>query len=285
MAGRVAFNGALSGNGLADFMFGRTSEFRQGGGEFKDLKGTRWGAFIQDNWTANQRLTLNLGFRWDPYLSAYDRQGRVICFQPGTQSVIYPNAPVGLIYGGDNPDAGCPTAGVEPVWTNFGPRLGAAYRLTNDGKTSLRAGAGLFYTPERTGASNGQSNTAPFGATFTLNDADWTDPYGSKGLANPFPANFGPDVPASTFVFAPINNVTYWAVDRRIPQIFTYSVRLERQFAKDWMAGVGYVGNRGRSTFLAHPPSATRRTAEFTETTARFREANRRTARSTIQFN
>ncbi len=246
MAGRVAFSGALSGNGLADFMFGRSSEFRQGGGEFKDLKGTRWGAFIQDNWTANQRLTLNLGLRWDPYLSAYDRQGRVICFQPGKQSTVYPNAPVGLLYGGDNPDETCPTAGVDPVWTNFGPRLGAAYRLTSDGKTSLRAGAGLFYTPERTGASNGQSNTAPFGATFTLNDVDWSDPYGSKALANPFPANFGPDVPPSSFVFAPINNVTYWAVDRRIPQIFTYSLRIERQLARDWMAGIAYVGNRGR---------------------------------------
>ncbi len=245
MAGRVAFSGQLSGNGLADFMFGRSSEFRQGGGEFKDLKGTRWGFFVQDNWTANQRLTLNLGLRWDPYLSAYDRQGRVICFQPGQQSQRYPGAPNGLIYGGDEPDAGCPTAGVEPVWTNFGPRLGLAYRLTKDGRTSLRVGAGYFYTPERTGASNGQSNTAPFGATFTLNDVDWADPYGSKGLANPFPANFGPDVPASNFVFAPINNVTYWSPDRRIPQMLTYSLRVERQFLRDWVLGVAYVGNKG----------------------------------------
>src|SRR5688572_22535504 len=128
MAGRVAFNGQLSGNGMADFMFGRTSEFRQGGGEFKNLKGTRWGFFIQDNWTANQRLTLNLGFRWDPYLSPYDREGRVICFQPGVQSQRYPNAPTGLLYGGENADPDCPTAGVNPVWTNFGPRAGFAYR-------------------------------------------------------------------------------------------------------------------------------------------------------------
>jgi hypothetical protein len=245
MAGRVAFNGQLSGNGMADFMFGRSSEFRQGGGEFKDLQGTRWGVFIQDNWSASSRLTLNLGFRWDPYLSAYDRQGRVICFEPGQQSQRYPNAPNGLLYGGDNPDPGCPKAGVEPVWSNFGPRFGLAYRLTNDGRTSLRAGAGYFYTPERTGASNGQSNTAPFGATFTLNDVDWADPYGSKGLANPFPANFGPDVPGPDFVFAPINNVTYWSPDRRIPQMLTYSVRVERQFARDWVAGIAYVGNKG----------------------------------------
>jgi hypothetical protein len=218
----------------------------QGGGEFKNLRGTRWGAFIQDNWTASQRLTFNLGFRWDPYLSAYDRSGRVICFQPGVQSVRYPNAPKGLIYGGDDPDPGCPQAGVEPIWTNFGPRLGFAYRLTKDGRTSLRGGAGLFYTPERSGASNGQSNTAPFGATFTLNDADWTDPYGSKGLPNPFPSNFGPKVPGPDFVFAAINNVTYWVPDRRIPQFFTYSLRIERQIGKDWAVGLGYVGNNGR---------------------------------------
>jgi hypothetical protein len=246
MSSQVTFNGSLSGNGLADFMFGRLSTFLQGGGEFKDLRGTRWGAFVQDNWTANQRLTLNLGFRWDPYLSAYDRQGRVICFQPGVQSQRYPNAPNGLLYGGDTPDSGCPQAGVEPIWTNFGPRLGFAYRLTKDGKTSLRGGAGLFYTPERSGASNGQSNTAPFGATFSLNDVDWSDPYGSKGLANPFPSNFGPKVPGPDFVFAPINNVTYWAPDRRIPQMFTYSLRIERQFGKDWAMGVAVVGNNGK---------------------------------------
>lgn len=245
MAGRVAFNGQLSGNGMADFMFGRSSEFRQGGGEFKNLKGTRWGFFIQDNWTASSRLTVNLGFRWDPYLSPYDREGRVICFDPARQSVRYPNAPKGLLYGGDNADPGCPKAGVEPVWTNFGPRLGVAYRLTKDGKTTLRSAFGIFYTPERTGASNSQSNTAPFGATFTLNDVDWADPYASKGLANPFPANFGPAVPGPEAVFAPNNNVSYWDPHRGIPQMYTYSLRIERQFWNNWMTGLAYVGNKG----------------------------------------
>lgn len=245
MAGNVSFNGSLSGNGLADFMFGRASSFTQGGGEFKNLKGTRWGFFIQDNWTASQRLTLNLGFRWDPYLSPYDREGRVICFQPGMQSLRYPNAPLGLLYGGDNADPGCPTAGVNPIWTNFGPRLGLAYRLTDDGRTMLRSGVGIFYTPERTGASNQQSNTAPFGANFTLNDVDWSDPFASKGLANPFPASFGPEVPGPEAVFAPINNVSYWAPDRKIPRMLTYSLRLERQFANHWMTGLAYVGNKG----------------------------------------
>ena len=68
MDGNFTFNGSLSGDGLADFLLGRSSTFVQGGGEFKDLKGTRWGFFAQDNWRVNQKLTLNLGVRWDPVL-------------------------------------------------------------------------------------------------------------------------------------------------------------------------------------------------------------------------
>jgi hypothetical protein len=45
MDGNFTFNGSLSGDGLADFLLGRASTFVQGGGEFKDLKGTRWGVF------------------------------------------------------------------------------------------------------------------------------------------------------------------------------------------------------------------------------------------------
>src|SRR6266404_3698426 len=102
MSGGWQFNGQLSGLGVADFMLGRASQFKQGGGEFKDLKGTRWGFFAQDNW-------------------------RVICFAPnsGLTSKRYLNAPLGFLYGGD---PGCPVAGSDANWGNLGPRLGIAYR-------------------------------------------------------------------------------------------------------------------------------------------------------------
>jgi outer membrane receptor protein involved in Fe transport len=116
MAGNFTFNGQLSGDGLADFMFGRASQYRQGGGEFKFLLGTRWGSFVQDNWRVNDRLTLNLGVRWDPYIPYYDREGRALCFQPGTsqRSKRYPNAPLGFLYGDSNHDPVYPSAAQIP---------------------------------------------------------------------------------------------------------------------------------------------------------------------------
>jgi hypothetical protein len=253
MMGNFQFNGQLSGNGLSDFMFGRASAFTQGGGEFKDLLGTRWSFFVQDNWRVSPRLTLNLGVRWDPYLPYYDRQGRVVCFQPnsGRVSKRFPNAPMGLLYGGDNADEGCPTAGSEPNWGNVSPRLGFAYRLTNDGKTSVRGGFGLFYTPIQSSNMNPYTNIAPFAGTFTLNDVAFEDPFGSKGMTNPFPANFGPTIPGPEFVFSPNNAIrAYFAPDYRIPQLASWSLRVERQLKGDWVASLAYIGNKG--TFLQY---------------------------------
>ncbi len=245
MMGNFTFNGQLSGNGLSDFMFGRASAFTQGGGEFKYLKGIRWGFFLQDNWRVSKRLSLNLGVRWDPYWAPYDREGRVVCFQPGggQRSKRYPNAPVGMLYGGDN---SCPVAGHDANVGNVGPRLGFAYRLTDDGKTSLRGGVGAYYTPIQTSNFNPYTNIAPFAGTFSLQDLAFEDAYGSKGLANPFPANFGPRVPGPEFVFAPINDIrAYFTRDYRVPQLLTWSLRLERQFGKDWVGGLAYLGNKG----------------------------------------
>ncbi|MEX2261184.1 MAG: TonB-dependent receptor [Bryobacteraceae bacterium] len=245
MMGNFTFNGQLSGNGLADYMFGRASAFTQGGGEFKDLKGIRWSFFFQDNWRVSQRLSLNLGVRWDPYWAPYDREGRVVCFQPGggATSQRYPNAPVGMLYGGDT---NCPIAGHDANVWNIGPRLGLAYRLSEDGKTSLRAGGGMYYTPIQTSNFNPYTNIAPFAGTFSLQDVAFEDPYGSKGLANPFPQNFGPRVPGPEFVFAPDNNIrAYFTRDYRVPQLLTWSLRLERQFGTDWVTSVAYLGNKG----------------------------------------
>ena len=138
---------------------------------------------------------MNLGLRWDPWLPYKEIEGRVVCFAPGLKSSRFPNAPEGLIYGGGNPDNGCPESGAPRRLTPFAPRFGFALRLTRDGKTSLRGGAGIFYVPIQSNTYNVYADMAPFAPTFDLTDVSFTDPFGSAGLPNPFPAQYGPNLP------------------------------------------------------------------------------------------
>ena len=245
MAGSFSFSGQLSGEAVADFLMGRASSFSQGGGEFKDLKGTRWSGFVQDNWRVNKSLTLNLGLRWDPFIPYYDREGRVVCFSPGAKSKRYPNAPVGMLYGGENNDPGCPVGGVNSSWGNLGPRVGFAYRLTQDGKTSLRGGAGYFFSPPQASIYNPYTNIAPFAPTFTLSGVDFTDPFTSKGIANPFPDQYGPKVrgPEATFTL-PAALRAVFPLDFHIANLLQWNLMVERQVS-DWLFRVGYHGSKG----------------------------------------
>ena len=133
----------LTGSPLADFELGAVSAFTQGGGLYLNFTGYRESLFFQDNWKATSRLRLSAGLRWDPFFPYTDSLGRVACFVPGAQSVRFPNAPVGMLFGGSHHDPGCPASSIYNNPKNFGPRLGFAY--SKDGKTSFRGGAGYYY--------------------------------------------------------------------------------------------------------------------------------------------
>lgn len=249
MDGQFTFNGQLSGDGVADFLTGRASQFVQGGGEFKDLRGNRWAAYVQDNWRVNSRLTLNLGVRWDPWIPYKDIQGRVVCYLPGAKSSVYPNAPAGLIYGGDQ---GCPERGSDNQYGNLAPRIGFAYSPSADGKTSIRGGFGYFYVPIQSSAYNGFTNIAPFAPGFTLNGVSLSDPYGSAGMANPFPAQYGPEIPGRDVAFStPATIRAVFARNFQLPLLMTWNLSAERQLGKNWVARAGYIGNKGTHFFGA----------------------------------
>ena len=240
---------ALSGDNLADFMLGVLSYFQQGGGEFKDLHGEKYSLYVNDIWRANPKLSLNAGLRWDPYLPYLEEKGRVVCFQPGVPSQRFPNAPLGMTFGGSNHDPGCPKAGAEAGLSNFAPRLGFAYRPGGDDKTSIRGGAGYYYAPPETVGFNTFVDAAPFSPQFFFSTASLTDPYGSNGLANPFPVNYAPRLPGANSSF--ILPTAIYAVFQRtyhITLVTAWNLTLERQLGEDWLFRSAYVGNKG--TFL-----------------------------------
>ena len=245
MSGEFDFYNNLSGDDLTDFFLGRVSEFLQGGGEFSTLRGREPSAYVQDNWRVSRRLTAQIGLRWDPYFPFFEEEGRTVCFNPGETSKRYPNAPTGLVYGGSNHDPGCPPGGSYNNVGNFGPRLGLAYKLTDDGKTSLRGGFGYYYTGMDSHWYNVMVDVAPFAPRFDFLPSDFLDPYGFQGLPNPFPAQYGPKLPGPEATFlTPVAVYGLFQRDFVLPQFGTWNLTLERQLAKDWVVRASYVGNK-----------------------------------------
>jgi hypothetical protein len=244
--GVFGFSNSLSGDNTADFMLGAISSFTQGGGLFLNFTGINWSAFIQDDWRATPRLTISAGLRWDPFFPYKDSLGRVACFIPGSQSTRFPNAPEGLLFGGSNHDAGCPNSSIFNNPYNFGPRLGFASQLTADGKTSLRGGAGYYYEAPNTVAFQDVVGIPPFAPIVNLTDVSLSDPYGSAGVANPFPAQFGPTNPGPTATFPQdISLAPVFAQHFRLPMVLTWNLTMERSLGQNWLLRAAYMGSNG----------------------------------------
>ena len=103
------------------------------------------GAYIQDDWRIRPNLSLNLGVRWEPFIplrntfswvSHFD-QAR---FDQGLKSKVYPQAPAGLVFPGDDGYPG--RRDDEGKLAQFAPRVGAIWTPGGDSKTSIRAGVG-----------------------------------------------------------------------------------------------------------------------------------------------
>jgi hypothetical protein len=235
----------LTGYSNADFEVGAVTNFIQGGGLYLNFTGINWSAFVQDDWKVTPRLTVSAGLRWDPWIPSKDSLGRVACFEPGAPvSVRYPNAPPDLIYGGANHDPGCPDAGIFADYANFGPRFGFAYQVTQDGKTSVRGGAGYYYEPPNSLIYEQMVGVPPFAAVVNLTNVTFADPYGSAGVTNPFPAGFGPINPGPSSTFP--SDISFSELQDphlRLPMILSYNLTLERGFGQNWLFRAAYVGN------------------------------------------
>ena len=244
--GNFTFSNSLTGDNVADFVLGAVSSFTQAGGLYLDFTGIDWSAFIQDDWRVGPRFTLSAGLRWDPFIPYKDSEGRVACFVPGAQSVRYPNSPQDLIFGGTDHDPGCPQSSIYNNLSNVGPRIGFASQLTADGKTSLRGGFGVYYEPPNTVMFEDVVGVPPFAPIVNLTDVNFTDPYGSAGVANPFPEEFGPRNPGPTATFP--QNISFTQIFSRhfrLPQVMTWNLTLERGFGTSWLVRAAYLGNKG----------------------------------------
>jgi hypothetical protein len=228
----------------ADLLIGFVCNY-QIGPPFGTVGTRNWenGVFVQDDWKASRRLTLNLGLRYEYFTNPTEMYGRQANFDLNTGR---------LVVAQDNSDSL-----TETDKNNFGPRIGFAYDLDGKGKQTLRGGYGLFYFLDRGGIDNQLAQNPPYSGFSQFNYTDGVRislsgraPNGSNDsrLATG-------DLPLGSVADVNLNdprNVTVLAVrpDNKTSNIHQFNIQYQRQLTNDTALSVGYVGTRGRKLIL-----------------------------------
>jgi len=135
--GTYTFNGAYSGDGAADFLLGRSSQWAWMSPVIVSMRAWTVGGYVQDDWKIDNRLTINLGLRYEVSPPWYENSNRMGIFDidttPGQATLVYAKS------GGSRYDR----ALVATDKNNWMPRIGFAFKLAD--KTVIRSGYGLFY--------------------------------------------------------------------------------------------------------------------------------------------
>jgi len=223
-------------------------------------------AFVQDDWKFNDRLTFNLGLRYDYYGYPVDARGRLVNFLPeqfraGTAAVPA-GPPNGFVQAGN---ATAPIPGVPLVedtlipsdLNNFAPRFGFAYLLSKERNIVVRGGYGIYYDRLSTRYANTQLLNFPYLALAVglVNPLaplvpglrTFDSPFIPVPQPNAFPVNAtvpSPISPLAPFVGVPISGI-YIDPNLRTPYIQQYNTNVQWEFAKDYLLEVGYVGSKG----------------------------------------
>jgi Carboxypeptidase regulatory-like domain len=283
-------NGIIPGDGdqYAEFLLGLADAYTQGSGQREDIRSFAAYPFAQDSWKIKPNLTLNYGLRWEYSPPMADISGHVETFRPGQNSSVYPCGinstgqgaslaywqgqfatygqsgpitcattgaePTGLVVPGD---PGVPAAMTSTYYKSFAPRIGIAYSPGRDGKTSIRAGWGLFYNPIEELVLAQFGAEPPFGGSSSLSDVFFNTPFVNQGeftAPNPFGGVITPTKGASTdlSLFRPI--LLYGEFEPHLRSQYTtqYNLTFQRDISNNTMLQIGYVGSQGHRLLATH---------------------------------
>jgi hypothetical protein len=178
---QFAFDGRYATNAFADFILGLPNRMDQGSLRVNAVRAPAYALYFQDDWKIRSNFSLTFGLRYEPLIAFYDANDRVAVFRDGRQSTVYPLAPRGLLFVGDE---GVSRGGAPTDLNNLGPRAGFAWSPTS--KLSIRGAYGIFYETPAIHQLSAFANTQPFSAQVQVNQPfSFSDPY--RGRVNPFP--------------------------------------------------------------------------------------------------
>jgi outer membrane receptor protein involved in Fe transport len=272
--GYYNFNGGgTNDTGFTDlypnYLLGLPDIYQQGAANTENVRTSSFYLFAQDSWKIRPNLSLNYGLRWELNTPLTDIGKRVQTFRPGQSTSVYPCQlsaygqlllggasdcesagvlPTGIVFPGDK---GVPAGLTQTYYKAFAPRIGIAWSPGTSGKTSIRAGWGLFYNPIEQLVLEQFSAEPPFGGSVFLVETMFNTPFypQSGGFAYPNPFNGIQDPPRNQPVdwslFRPALLFGEFQPHMRSQYSAQYNLTIQRELAKDLVLQVGYVGTQG----------------------------------------
>lgn len=245
--------GQIDFNSFNDFLIGKPLQSIFGAGiSDRSLRTTDYAFFIQDDWKVNDRLTFNLGLRYELNPPFYDTLGRNMDFDP---ALYRPRMQVGA----NGLPVGPPTSGfvqagnVIPEYdladvpnvgkgivksidpNNFAPRVGFAFSPFESDRLVMRGGYAVFYSRISITHLSTAIQLPPNYIVGRRTSPDFADPFFAAPPVDSFPT-FVPGVDLATLAF-----------DRnlRTPYFHQYNTSVQYALGKDLLVEVAYVGGRG----------------------------------------
>jgi len=262
-----------------NYLLGLPDQYGQGSAQEERVRSKAVYLYAQDSWKLKPNLTLNYGLRWELTTPLADAGQKVQTFRPGQTSTVYPCelSPVSPVFGPGNDctntgvlpiglvvpgDKGIPNGLSETYYRSFAPRIGLAWSpgskdgvlgrlFGGPGKTSIRAGFGIFYNPVEQLVLEQFSAEPPFGGSTFIFNTQFNTPFlgqdGVTSFPNPFNGILNPPrgQPVDWSLFRPILLFGQAAKNPRTQYAEQYNLTIQREIAKDMVFSIAYVGRQG----------------------------------------
>ncbi len=257
--GVFSFQGGETGNDFADYLLGAPDSFIQASPGTLDARSKYIGVYAEDSYKVFPNLTIDYGLRWEITRPWSDTHDRLQTFVAGQQSTRFPGAPTGLLFPGD---AGIPRTLAPTRYRDFAPRIGVAYSPSSSGgllskivggpgKTSIRAGFGVFYTAYAQISNQYELGNPPFAIYYTSPVPAYLEqPY--TGRQGQSPGQRFPYVPpaggnsVNWGTFLPFGNASLFSKTNVTPYNQQYNLNVQRQLGSSAVMTLAYVGTLGR---------------------------------------
>jgi hypothetical protein len=222
--------GQYTFSSLDNFLIGRVNQFNAvvpGSDASRNLRQVAFGAYVQDDIRARKNLTLNLGVRYEPTTSVRDTQDRL------AQLIDFGSATATL-----NSTTTLKTLFKNPSLKTVAPRIGFAWDVAGNGKTSVRGGVGIFY------------DSILISTPFVQNTAVRVPPYFNRGGlvgSSSFIVNFPDAYTLQSTQLAAQSQLEGIQYDIDQPYMTKWNLNVQRELLAKTTLEIGYSGGHGQS--------------------------------------